>query len=53
MNYLQNLILTIIIFGPIVLLIYSHCRAVNVNMFNLIEVIDSIEKIRKEKRIKG
>lgn len=50
MNILNHVLGFSITFLPIFLIVYAHCRVVNVNMFNLIEVINSINKIRKEKR---
>jgi len=35
------------------IIIYAHCVAEGINIFNVVEVIHSIEKLRKEKRNKG
>lgn len=49
MLFLKEVLLpAIFILLPIYLVLKAHCDYVNVNMFNIFEVLDSIEKIRKK-----
>jgi hypothetical protein len=46
--FLNHVLSIVLVFVPIYVVINAHCKAENVNMFNLVELLDSIKKVRKK-----
>ena len=46
--FLNHALPIVLVFVPFYVVINAHCKAENVNMFNLVELLDSIESVRKK-----
>lgn len=50
MEYVNDLFIFLFIFLPLFIVIYAHCRAVNISIFNIVAICNTIDDFRRESR---